>query len=203
MKLAYVISLISLSLLAGFAQAAEHEARQIDGTLLVNEGVPTEGLSRKGEGGELTGTQKPLLTYTTEGLTFEYSSDMKVESETGLDIQTVTAETENSTLFIGQVLPYELTSEEAVNDTLKRMTRQFQSFGATFPQNRRSTSRRTIGGKETIGEKLKFSLGHLRHETEAYSFQRAGKTIILIFQADHEDREEAETYFKTIAESIR
>ncbi len=203
MKLTHVISLMTLSLVAGLAQASDYEVRLGNKTYVLTEGELTKVLTPKGEEVEISVTRIPILAFSTEGLTFDYSSDMKLESETELGVETVTAETENSTLFLGQIFPYELSPKEAIDVMLGGMQQEFQGFGATFPEDRLSASRRNISGKETTGKKLKFSLGDLRHETEAYAFQRAGKTIVLIFQADHEDREEAETYFKIIADSIR
>jgi len=190
-------------LLAGLAGANEYEVQLGDQSYLVVDGEAKMITLPNGDEMKLVVTRSATLMYEGEDLSFSYSSDMKVSDETEMGVQTITAECENSTLFLGQVYPMEISEEEAVDALMGGMLSEFAGFGATFPADHLTASERMVGGKLRHGKRLKFSLGDLRHETEIYAWHKGTQTITVVFQAAQEDREVAEKYFKIIADSIR
>lgn len=203
MKAKHLLGLMAACGVVGSAQASEYEVQLGDKTYIVKDGEALSVVTPRGETLRLVVKRRPILTYSDADLTFDYSSDMKVSSTNELGGKTITVECENSSLFLAVIIPEKVSAAETVDSIIAGVRAEMSGLAATFPDDNLVEAKRTIGGVDRIGSKLRFTLGSLRHETEVFVFQKGSKTIALVFQADHEDRAVAEKYFKIISESIK
>lgn len=188
---------------AGILSAEEYEVTVGDRIYVLREGEIKVITTPKGEQLRLVVRKKKVLTYNDSILSFRYNSEMKVSAETELGIKTITAESTDSTLFMAQIFPYKLDPGEAIDTLIQSFKEEFKNFGATFMEDSITTASRKIGGIERSGKTMRFLIGDLRHRLEVYAFQKGDRTISVVFQSDHEDRDTAETHFKIIADSLK
>ncbi len=193
--------------MAGLTLAAraggDYEIKVGDRTYAADEGQPVAIVTPRGEEVSLTVRPSATRTFDRAGLHFEYPAAMsKKEEALAADIHQVTVETVNSTLFIAQIYGADASGAVAVQGFLSVLREQANSMSGQEPAE--SGARREIGGRMMEGRKLVWTLGGLENTSEVYLLpDDAPGAVILVFQADNEDREEAEACFKVIAASLK
>ena len=197
-----LLVLLCLWMFPRIALAAEYTV-VIDGhSYDVREGEPRSINLPKGPTVRLEVRKKDPLSYHKHGLSFRYSSDMTLTEATETQSRILSLERADSTLVMlyQQLKPVD--AEEAAEGVLEDVQQQFIQSGVSYPEGSIHPSPRVIAGEIVSGKRMLTRLGTNQIETEAYGIHRKGQTLVLLFQADQEDRLQAEPYFKTVAESL-
>ena len=189
--------------LALAAQAGtEYVLRVGERTYSASDGEPVTIVTPRGEKVALTVSQPTTRTFEHAGFRFDYPAGMiKEESTPAAEAHQVSVETENSTLFMAQMYDAGVPGADVMQNFMGSIREQATLMSGMKPEE--SVARREIAGKVMEGRKLAWKVMNLENTTEIYVFaDESPTTILLIFQADQEDRAEAETCFQVIAASV-
>lgn len=172
-------------------------------TYAADEGRPVTVVTPRGEEMSLTVRLSATRTFHHDGLRFDYPAGMTKEEESlPAGFYQVSVETANSTLFIAQIYGVNESGALALQSFLDAVREQAKSMSGREPTE--AAARREIGGRMVEGRKLVWTLGGLENTSEIYLLPDDTQgAVVLVFQADNEDRAEAEACFKVIAASLK
>ena len=163
---------------------------------------PFSIVTPKGERVEIV-LRRKLLRFAEHGISFNYLPPIKVSSEKGSGLVTITAESAYSPLILIQLYLTPIAPGAVRTTLLDSFRNEFKSRKARFLKGSGETLKRRFHGVEREGQVLKFVLGGQRMETEIYAFSKDKKVIAIILQHDLSEADLAKKEFSIIADSLQ
>ena len=164
---------------------------------------PFSIVTPKGERVEIVLRRKKLLRFAEHGISFNHSPAMRVSSEKGSGVITITGESADSPFLMIQVYLNPIPAGEVRKTLIESFKNEFKSRKARFLKGSGETLKRRFHGVEREGQVLKFVLGGQRMETEIYAFSKDKKVIAIILQHDLSEADLAKKEFSIIADSLQ
>lgn len=212
MKLTPVGETVMLFLWAVLAitRPADAQTKSIEYELIIGErlhkvalGVPFTIVTPRGEKLDAVLRQKEWRAFSDYGLSFNYSKEMTVSSESTSGVPTIYLEMTQSPFAMIQVYSAPNTVESILSILKQSFETEFKSRKAEFFQDSGRAVTHQIGGSERAGVRLSYVLGGQKMLTDVFAFSKNDKVVALILQHDTEDAELAERVFQTITDTLK
>jgi len=155
--------------------------------------------------GRLKATLKrqETLTYSGNGIQFNYHHEMKISTESQMGVTTVTAESTASPLCIVQVYNIPISPSEVEKILVASLEKEFANRKADFMKGSGAQVKVKVGGVRRTGKKLDFLLAGQRFNARVFTFKKGKSVIAVMVQHDLEDSALANKYFSVILESLK
>ncbi len=163
---------------------------------------PFSIVTAKGERVEIV-LRRKLLRFAEHGISFNYLPPIKVSSEKGSGVITITAESAYSPLILIQLYLTPIAPGAVRTTLLDSFRNEFKSQKAKFLKGSGGTVKRRFHGVEREGQVLKFVLGGQRMESEIFAFSKDKRTVAVILQHDLSEADLAKIQFSIIADSLQ